>query len=71
MNLTQTVTWIPVEERLPQCGKLVFIAADNGNRAIGYRMEDGWRYSPHRTIDQPLFGKATHWAEPIKHPKDL
>lgn len=71
MKLAQTVTWIPVEERLPDSDVNVFIATAIGTRHVGYYNGKQWRNRPHSTVDTPIKSSVTHWAEPLKHPNDL
>lgn len=66
--LSGVYTWIPVAERLPRIGKVVFIAR---------------RYNGRRYVDQSSRSHSaswagldnescvTHWAEPLRHPAEL
>lgn len=70
MSLSQTVTWIPLEERMPTLNKNVFYATSDGCRCVGYFNGTEWRCHPHSTVDTPAF-IVTHWAEPLKGPSEL
>lgn len=69
MNLTQTVEWVPVGERLPKEDGKYILAWNVWNMWLEGRFLDGMftdadfhPYPPDR---------ITHWALPLKHPNEL
>lgn len=70
MNLTQQVTWIPVEERMPEslCDVIVALTTPIGSHMVDVALLHGKNWHKH---EQTMHGKVTHWAEPLKHPNDL
>ncbi len=67
--LTQTVRWIPVSERLPRETSPVQIATIEGKVHVAESLcGGGWFF--HCSFSE-MGGAVTHWAEPLKHPKEL
>ncbi len=70
INLIQTVTWIPVKERLPTKHGEVMITTKHLVLTNGliWNSENGrfeWFGNP---LPMEI---VIHWAEPLKHPNDL
>lgn len=74
--LSQVVTWVPVEERLPDDNRDVLVARNCPELMcaevgwFAHRM-NRWRiYEKYGEIVADE-GEITHWAEPLKHPSGL
>lgn len=62
MTITETITWIPVEEKLPVKWEVVLIKSDKVD--AGALTKDGW-------VDRAdwMLKHVTHWAPMPKGPK--
>lgn len=67
MNLSQTVEWVPVGERLPSEWSVPILLASDSWVGIGGQMQKG---EFHDLNLRTLFD-ITHWALPLKHPNEL
>lgn len=67
--LTQTITWIPVTERLPDPFTAPLMLAFCGFVDFGGMREPGDFHF--LTSRMESCGSVTHWAEPLKHPSEL
>lgn len=66
---TQLVTWIPVEERLPDAWSVpIILANDTGHVFIGGQNEPGDFHHMDAAMSEAV--GITHWAEPLKHPDE-
>lgn len=72
MNLTQQVTWIPVEERLPKEAtfQLYHVAFDISGTGELLRLDGHWRqWGKYDDVYEDHC--VTHWAEPLRHPSEM
>lgn len=68
MNLSQTVEWVPVGERLPESWTVpLMLATDYGSVFVGGHRNDG---DFHDLNLHDLY-QVTHWALPLKHPNQI
>jgi len=68
--LTQTVTWIPVGERLPKLQQMCIVALRAG-AAQQHAIFRGSHFSSVPGSYEIMASRVTHWAEPLKHPFEL
>lgn len=72
MTLSQTVTWIPVSERLPDSERVVSLATDYGTVLEGYWVEERKTWLAFDERNSMTSRKIiTHWAEPLLHPSQI
>lgn len=62
-NFAAAQRWIPVTERVPEDGRDVLVAFDDGFITVFRRVSGEWEYCPG-------FGKATHWMPLPEEPKE-
>lgn len=68
-NPCQLIEWIPVSESLPPLGEEVMVALGFGKFWTARRHEDGFYRDGALIAIKPE--AITHWAVPLKHPRDL
>jgi len=67
--LTETITWVPVAERLPddEITVLLFAPVQGGECWPGWRTGHAWRWAD----GQPVRCEVTHWADWPAGPPDV
>lgn len=70
MNKTAMITWIPVEERLPEIGVDALLSMKSGDQRLAkWTPKTGFITTPGRW-SLPI-ESVTHWAELPTHPSKL